>query len=73
LRLKKLDAFGNVSAVLLSHHIAIGSIQTQKSKSGHVMELELKLSSQETTHVLLAEIEAIPGVVVETVTRSEEA
>lgn len=73
LKLKKLDAFADVSAVLLSHHVAVGSIQSRKSKSGHVMDLELKVASREPPHACLAEIEAIPGVAVKAVAQSEEA
>ncbi len=73
LRLKRLDAFAQVSQILLSRHIAIGSIQSEKSRRGHIMDVELKIAGSESGHTFLAEIEAIPGVAVEAVTQSEEA
>jgi len=73
LRLKKLDAFANVSQVLLSHHVAVGSIQSEKAKSGHIMEVELRVARHEVGHSFLAEIEAISGVAIESVTQTEEA
>jgi putative Mg2+ transporter-C (MgtC) family protein len=73
LRLKKLDSFAAVTQVLLSHRIAIGAIQSRKAKSGHLMEVELRLASQEVGHTFLAEIEAIPGVTVDAVIQAEEA
>jgi putative Mg2+ transporter-C (MgtC) family protein len=35
--LKKLDSFAGVSRVLLSHHIEIVSVSTEKSRQGHLM------------------------------------
>jgi hypothetical protein len=49
------------------------AIQSRKSKSGHVMDLELKVASREPPHAFLAEIDAIPGVAIKAVAQSEEA
>jgi putative Mg2+ transporter-C (MgtC) family protein len=73
LRLKKLDSFGAVSEVLLGHHVAVSSVQSQKAKSGHIMELELRVASGENGNTFLGEIELIPGVSIESVNQSEEA
>ena len=73
LDLKKLDAFAGVSKVLLDHHVETISVATEKSKAGHRMELELRLPNRGETHGLLASLEALPGVSVNTVSASEEA
>jgi putative Mg2+ transporter-C (MgtC) family protein len=73
LRLKKLDMFAGVSQILLKHHVAVVSIQSQKSKTGHIMEVELRLPGGSDRHAFLAEIDGLAGVDVETVTQTEEA
>jgi putative Mg2+ transporter-C (MgtC) family protein len=73
LRLKKLDSFAAISKILLSHHIAISAIQSEKSKTGHSMDVELRLPRGGDRHAFLAEIDALAGVDVETVQEAEEA
>jgi putative Mg2+ transporter-C (MgtC) family protein len=73
LDLKKLDAFAGVSRVLLSHHVETITVATEKAKSGHLMELELRLPNGGVTHGVLADLEALPGVDVKAVNSAEEA
>jgi putative Mg2+ transporter-C (MgtC) family protein len=73
LDLKKLDAFAGVSKVLLSHHVETVTVASEKSKLGHRMELELRLPNASTTHSVLSDLEALPGVDVRTVNAAEEA
>jgi putative Mg2+ transporter-C (MgtC) family protein len=71
--LKKLDAFAGVSQVFLTHHVETVSVASEKSKAGHRMELELRLSNESQTHDILAALEALPGVMVRTVGEVQEA
>lgn len=73
LRLERLDAFAAVSQILLSHHIAVASIQSERSKLGHVMDVELRVPSSSEGHGFLADIESVAGVEVETISQAEEA
>ena len=73
LRLKKLDSFAAISRVLLSQKIEVRSVQTQKARIGHDMELEVRVPGNDRRHTFLAELEAIPGVGVESVNQAEEA
>jgi putative Mg2+ transporter-C (MgtC) family protein len=71
--LKKLDAFAGVSRVLLGHHIEIVTIASAKSKTGHLMELELRMPSGGLRHAVLTDLESLPGVAIRTVKEAEEA
>ena len=71
LSLKKLDAFAGVSHVLLNHHVEIVTVVSEKSKAGHLMELELRLPAGEM-HPILTDLEAVPGVAVTTIHAAEE-
>jgi uncharacterized membrane protein YhiD involved in acid resistance len=73
LDLKKLDAFAGVSKVLLNHHVETISVASEKAKAGHRMELELRLPNRGETHSVLADLEALTGVDVKTVSAAEEA
>ena len=73
LDLKKLDEFAGVSKVLLKHHVDTISVSSEKSKSGHRMELELGLPNRGETHGVLADLEALPDVDVRTMSAAEEA
>ena len=73
LTLKKLDGFAGVSRVLLSHQVEIVSISTEKSKAGHHMELEIRLPNAGQAHTVLTDLEALPGIEVQTVSQGEEA
>jgi putative Mg2+ transporter-C (MgtC) family protein len=73
LELKKLDAFAGISRVLLAHHIEIVTVSSEKSKSGHLMELELRLPNVAQRHSVLTDIEGLPGVAIRTVKDAEEA
>jgi len=73
LTLKKLDGFAGVSRVLLNHHVEIVNIATQKSKTGQHMELEIRLPNAGQAHLVLTDLEALPGLDVEAVSQSEES
>jgi putative Mg2+ transporter-C (MgtC) family protein len=73
LELNRLEGFAGVSRVLLSHHVETVSVSSTKSKTGHLMELELRLPNRAPTHTLLSGLEALPGVVVRSVNAAEEA
>jgi len=73
IHLKKLDLFAGVSAVLLRHHVETVSVSSRKSKEGHEMELEIRLPNAAQAHAVLADLEALPGVVVQSVGQAEEA
>jgi putative Mg2+ transporter-C (MgtC) family protein len=73
LELKKLDMFAGVARVLLNHHIETISVSTTRSKTGHLMELELRLPNRGQTHTVMSDLEALPGVDVRTVNSAEEA
>jgi len=72
LDLEKLDAFAGVSQVLLSHHIEIVTVSSEKSETGDLMELELRLPAGER-HSVLTGLESLPGVTVRTINSAEEA
>lgn len=71
--LRKLDSFAGVSHVLLSHHIAIVSVVTERSKVGHLMVLEVRLPTMSIQHAVLTDLEALAGVEVRAINRAEEA
>lgn len=71
--LKKLDSFAGVSQVMLSHHIDIVSVATERSKLGHLMVLEVRLPTLSIQHAVLTDLEALVGVEVRAVNRAEEA
>jgi putative Mg2+ transporter-C (MgtC) family protein len=73
IELKKLDAFAGISRVLLSHHIEIVTVSTEKSKTGHLMEMELRLANAGQRHAVLTDLEVLPGVSIRTVKEAEEA
>jgi putative Mg2+ transporter-C (MgtC) family protein len=73
LSLKKLESFAGVSRVLLSNRVEILSVQSEKSKGGHFMDLELRLPVGGLDHKVLSELGQLPGVAVETMTGAEEA
>jgi hypothetical protein len=62
-----------VTKVLLDHHVETISVASEKSKVGHRMELELRLPNRGETQGVLADLEALPGVDVKTVSAAEEA
>jgi putative Mg2+ transporter-C (MgtC) family protein len=71
--LRKLDAFAAVSQVLLSNHVEIVSIASEKSKSGHQMDLELRLPRPGLTQRVLSELGCLGDVEVEMLSEAEEA
>ncbi len=73
LGLKKLEAFAGVSKVLLGHHVEILSVSSEKSKTGHLMDLEIRLPNMAQRHPVLTDIEALSGVSVIVVKEVEEA
>jgi putative Mg2+ transporter-C (MgtC) family protein len=73
LGLRRLDSFGGVSQILLSNKVEIVSVQTQRTKGGHVMDLELRLPRGGIDHKVLTELNALPDVQVESIARQEEA
>lgn len=73
LGLKKLESFAAVSQVLLSNRVEILSVQSEKSKGGHFMDLELRLPVGGLDHKVLSELGQLPSVEVETMTAAEEA
>jgi putative Mg2+ transporter-C (MgtC) family protein len=73
LSLRKLDAFAGVSQVLLNDRVEIVSIQSEKSKTGHCMELELRMPRAGATHRILSDLGRLPDVEVETLSQGEEA
>jgi len=73
LHMRKLNTFSEVSKVLLTHRVDVRSVQSQKSKSGQEMELEVRIASSKVQAALLAELEEIPGIEVESVSQAEEA
>jgi len=71
--LKKLETFAGVSRVLLSHHVETITVSSEKSKAGHLMQLELRMPNRAQTHDVLSALEALPGVEVRGVNAAEEA
>jgi hypothetical protein len=71
--LKKLDSFAGVSQVLLSNRVEIVSVQSEKAKGGHAMDLELRLPRGGLDHKVLSELGQLSGVEVETISAAEEA
>ena len=73
LGLKKLESFAAVSQVLLSNRVEILSVQSKKTKSGHFMDLELRLPVRGLDRKVLSELGQLLGVEVEAMTAAEEA
>ena len=71
--LRKLDSFPAISQVLLNNRVAILNVQSEKSKNGHSMDLELRLPRAGLDHKVLSELNALPNVEIDTIARSEEA
>jgi len=71
--LKKLESFAGVSQVLLSHHIEIVAVASEKSNVGHLMVLEIRLPTMSIQHAVLTDLEALVGVEIRAVHRAEEA
>jgi len=72
LGLKKLDSFAAVSRVLLSNRVEILSVQSEKSKGGHFMDLELRLAGWGARHKVLSEAGQLAGVESRRMTAAEE-
>ena len=73
LGLKKLEYFAGVSQILLSNRVEIVSVQSEKSKGGHYMDLELRLPRGGLDNKVLSELGELAGVEVETIAAAEEA
>lgn len=73
LAIRKLDSFAAVSQVLLANRVEILGVQSERSKSGHVMELELRVPVGGLDHKVLSELGKLPNVEVETIAQAEEA
>lgn len=73
LELRKLDAFAGVSKVFLTNHVETLSVSSEKSKTGHRMELEVRLAGGSRADAILTALEALPGVDVVTVADVQEA
>lgn len=73
LSLKELDSFAAVSKVLLTHRVEIVNVQSEKTKAGHFMDLELRLPNVGLDHRIVAELANLSDVSVETITPAEEA
>lgn len=73
LGLKKLESLAAVSQVLLSNRVEILSVQSEKSKGGHFMDLELRLPVRGLDHKVISELGQLLGVEVEAMTATEEA
>ena len=73
LSLRKLESFASVSQVLLSNRVEILSVQSEKSKGGHAMDLELRLPVAGLSHKVLSELGHLRDVDIETMTSAEEA
>ena len=73
LGLKKLESFAGVSQVLLSNRVEIVSVQSEKAKGGHAMDLELRLPRGGLSHKVLSELGQLRDVEVEMIAAAEEA
>lgn len=73
LSMRKLDSFAGVSQVLLNHRVEVVSVQSEKSKAGHHMDLALRLPSAGMSHRLLSELSRLPDVEVDTFSQAEDA
>ncbi len=73
LNLRKLDLFAGVSQILLSNRVEIVSVQSEKTKGGHFMDLELRLPVGGLDHKILSELGQMRDVEVETIAAVEEA
>ncbi len=73
LGLRKMDLLADTSQVLLAHRIEIVGVQSEKAKTGHLVELELRLPRGGIDDRVLAELNALPGVAVQSIQRAEEA
>jgi putative Mg2+ transporter-C (MgtC) family protein len=71
--LKKLDAFAGVSQVMLTHHVEIVSVASEKSRTGHYMVLEVRLLNAGQRQAVVTDVAALPGVQVRSVNEAEEA
>jgi putative Mg2+ transporter-C (MgtC) family protein len=71
--LKKLDSFGAVSQVMLANDVEIASVQTRKTGGRHEVELEVRLPKAGVDRAIMAGLDALPDVDVESITRIEEA
>jgi putative Mg2+ transporter-C (MgtC) family protein len=73
LSLKKLDSFGAVSQVMLANDVEITSVQTRKAGGRHEVELEVRLPRVGVDRAIMAGLDALPDVEVESITRIEDA
>jgi putative Mg2+ transporter-C (MgtC) family protein len=73
LTLRKLESFAGVSQVLLAHKVEIINVASDKLKTGHRMDVEMKVPNGGLSHRILTEIEALVGVDVESLAPSEDA
>jgi uncharacterized membrane protein YhiD involved in acid resistance len=73
LNLKKLGALAGVSTVLLSHHVEMVTVASEKSKVAYRMEIELRLPNESSAHSVLSDLETLPGEEVRMVNSAEEA
>jgi hypothetical protein len=64
---------GRACRCLLNDRGEIAGIQSEKSKSGQEMDLELRLPRAALTQRILSELGKLPGVEVQSVSQAEEA
>jgi len=53
--------------------VEVLNVSSQKLKAGHHMEVEIRLPNSGLAHRILAELEALSGVEVESLTPAEDA
>jgi putative Mg2+ transporter-C (MgtC) family protein len=73
LTLRKLESFAGVSQVLLANKVEILNVSSEKVKSGHHMEVEMRLPNSGISHRILTALESLTGVEVESLAPAEDA
>jgi putative Mg2+ transporter-C (MgtC) family protein len=73
LRMARLETLAAVAQALLAARVQTLGIDSQKAKKGHVVQIDLRLPSGPAAQRLLEQLEALPGVDVESLAQVEDA
>jgi putative Mg2+ transporter-C (MgtC) family protein len=73
LRMTRLETLASVSQTLLAAHVQTLGIDSQKAKKGHIVQIDLRLPSGSAAQRVLEQLEALPGVDIESLARVEDA
>jgi putative Mg2+ transporter-C (MgtC) family protein len=73
LRLRRLESLAEVSEVLLAEKVPVANISSHRVKSGHQVDIDLRLGGGASSQEILRKLESLPGVSVQALVPAEDA